>query len=147
MPARIFVLEMTYLVLLIALLIIYKSDHALRHDLHPLGVLPAQIAWFGAVGGVFAGLRGIYYHNENWKHSYDYWHYSRPLVGGILGGIGCLLFYVTLTVGSTKAVTPNTATFDAVAFILAYADRTFEMLITKVTQLLFGPGDSSAPDR
>ncbi len=146
MPARIFVIEMTYLVLLIALLLLYKNDHVLRRELGSFGVLPVQIAWFGAVGGVFAELRGSYYHNENWKHSYDYWHRSRPLVGGILGAIGCLLFYVTLTVGSTKAVAPNTATFDAAAFVLASADKTFEALITKVTQLLFGPGDGATPE-
>jgi H+/Cl- antiporter ClcA len=147
MPARIFIIEMTYLVGLVGLLILYRSDHALRQELGTFGALPVQIAWFGAAGGVLAGLRGIYYHNESWKHSYDYWHYSRPFVGGILGGIGCLLFYVTLTIGSTKGITPNAATFDAVAFILAYADKTFEAPITKVTQLLFGPGETKTPER
>jgi H+/Cl- antiporter ClcA len=102
--------------------------------------LPVQIVWFGATGGVLAGLGGVFYNNANWDHKYDYWHYSRPLVGGVVGGIGCLLFYVSIVVGNTQSVTPNVVTFDAVAFILGFADRAFRELIDKITQLLFGPG-------
>jgi hypothetical protein len=80
MPPLIFILEMTYLVLLIALLVVYKTDHAFRAALPPFGPLPVQIAWFGATGGVLAGLGGVYFHNSNWNGAYDYWHYSRPLV-------------------------------------------------------------------
>lgn len=67
MPPLIFVLEMTYLVLLIALLVVYKTDHAFRAALPPFGPLPVQIAWFGATGGVLAGLGGVYFHNSNWN--------------------------------------------------------------------------------
>jgi hypothetical protein len=81
----------------------------------------------------------VYFHNADWNHAYDYWHYSRPFVGGVVGGIGCLLFYVSIMVGSTKGVTPNVVTFDAVAFVLGFADKAFSSLITKLTQLLFGP--------
>jgi hypothetical protein len=144
MPPLIFILEMTYLVLLIVLLVVYKTDHAFRAALPPFGPLPVQIAWFGATGGVLAGLGGVYLHNSNWKHKYDYWHYSRPLVGGVVGGIGCLLFYVSILAGNTKSVTPNVVTFDAVAFILGFADKAFRELIDKVTQLLFGPGETKS---
>jgi hypothetical protein len=34
-------------------------------------------------------------------------------------------------------------TFDAVAFILGFADKAFRSLIAKLTQLLFGPGDTT----
>ena len=142
MPPLIFILEMTYLVLLIVLLVVYKTDHAFRAALPPFGPLPVQIAWFGAMGGVLAGLGGVFFHNSDWKAEYNYWHYSRPLVGGVVGGIGCLLFYVSILVGSTKGVTPNVVTFDAVAFILGFADEAFRGLITKLTQLLFGPGST-----
>jgi hypothetical protein len=132
MPVHIFLVEMTYLVLLIALLVVYKTDDAFRDALPPFGPLPVQIVWFGATGGVLAGIGGVYFHNQTWSHAYDYWHYSRPLVGGVVGGIGCLLFYVSITLGSTKGVTPNVETFDAVAFILGFADRAFSSLITKL---------------
>jgi hypothetical protein len=144
MPVHIFIVEMAYLVLLIALLVVYKTDAAFRDALPPFGPLPVQIVWFGATGGVLAGIGGVYFHNETWSHAYDYWHYSRPLVGGVVGGIGCLLFYVSITLGSTKGVTPNVQTFDAVAFVLGFADKAFRSLIATLTQLLFAPGDTSS---
>lgn len=142
MPPRIFIIEMTYLLLLIALLVVYKTDHAFRAALPPFGPLPVQIVWFGATGGVLAGLGGVFFHNADWNRAYDYWHYSRPFVGGVVGGIGCLLFYVSILIGNTKGATPNVVTFDAVAFILGFADEAFRGLITKLTQLLFGPGST-----
>jgi hypothetical protein len=110
----------------------------------PFGPLPVQIVWFGATGGVLAGIGGVYFHNETWSHAYDYWHYSRPLAGGVVGGIGCLLFYVSITLGSTKGVTPNVQTFDAVAFALGFADKAFRSLIATLTQLLFAPGETKS---
>jgi hypothetical protein len=82
MPPCIFVLEMTYLVLLIALLIIYKTDHGFREALPGLGKIPIEAVWFGATGGVLAGLGGVFFHNADWNPAYNYWHYSRPLVSG-----------------------------------------------------------------
>jgi hypothetical protein len=143
MPFRIFAFEMGYLLLLVAVLVIYKTDHAFRTALPPLGPLPVQIAWFGATGGVLAGLGGVYFHNRNWNPAYDYWHYSRPLVAGVTGAIGCLLFYVSMLVGATKGVTPRVVTFDAVAFLFGFADEAFREQITKLTKLLFGPGSTS----
>jgi hypothetical protein len=143
MPRSIFVLETVYLVLLIALLVVYKTDHAFRVAVPPLGPLPVQVVWFGATGGVLAGLGGVYFHNTNWNPAYNYWHISRPLVSGVVGGIGSLLFYVSVSLGTTKAVVPDVVTFDAVAFLLGFADESFRTLITKLTRLLFGPGDTS----
>jgi hypothetical protein len=102
-----------------------------------------QIAWFGATGGVIAGLGGVYFHNQDWNPAYDYWHYSRPLVAGVTGSIGCLLFYVSMLVGGTNAVTPRVVTFDAVAFVFGFADEAFREQITKLTKLLIGPGDQN----
>ena len=143
MPPIIFIFEMVYLVLLIAILVVYKTDHAFRVAVPPLGPLPVQVVWFGATGGVLAGLGGVYFHNANWNPTYNYWHISRPLVSGVVGGVGCLLFYVSVRLGTTKAVVPDIVTFDAVAFLLGFADESFRTLITKLTRLLFGPGDTS----
>lgn len=145
MPARVFFIEMSYLIILIALLIIYIADDSIRDVVPALGPLPMQIVWFGAIGAVLAGISGIYFHNQNWNHSYDYWHYSRPFVGAVVGGIGCLLFYVSILLGSTKSIEPNAVTFDAAAFILGYADDAFRSLIAKLTQLLFAPGNGEPP--
>lgn len=142
MPRRIFIAEMTYLVLLIVLLVVYKTDDPFRDELPALGEIPVEVVWFGAAGGVLSGLGGVFFHNANWNPAYNYWHYSRPLVGGIVGGIGCLLFYVSILVGTKSSVTPRVVTFDAVAFLLGFADEAFREQITKLTKLLFGPGDS-----
>ena len=40
-------------------------------------------------------------------------------------------------------MTPRAVTFDAVAFLLGFADEAFREQITKLTRLLFGPGDTS----
>jgi hypothetical protein len=142
MPPWIFILEMFYLLVLVAVLVVYKTDHALRDALPPLGPLPIQIAWFGAVGGVLAGLGGVFFYNAAWDSSYDYWHYSRPFVAGVVGGIGCLLFYVAILVGSKNGVKPDVTTFDALAFIFGFADESFRQMVAKLTRVLIGPGDT-----
>jgi hypothetical protein len=38
-------------------------------------------------------------------------------------------------------VTPRAVTFDAVAFLLGFADEAFREQITKLTKLLLGPGE------
>jgi hypothetical protein len=136
----IFLFEITYLVLLIVLFFVYVLSDGLRDALPALGPIPIQVAWFGATGGVLAGLGGVYFHNQHWDPAYNFWHYSRPLVGAVVGGIGSLLFYVSISIGTKNAVEPNALTFDAVAFILGFADDAFRDLIKKVTTLLFGAG-------
>jgi hypothetical protein len=144
MPSGIFIAEITYMVLLIALFFAYVGSDGLRDALPALGPIPIQVAWFGATGGVLAGLGGVYLHNQEWDPAYDFWHYSRPLVGAVVGGVGSLLFYVSISVGTKNAVVPNVLTFEAVAFILGFADDAFRDLIKKVTTLLFGPGSQPA---
>jgi hypothetical protein len=147
MPKSIFVFEITYLVLLIGLFLFYTSSDWLRDALPALGPIPIQVAWFGAIGAVLAGLGGIYYHNQDWDPAYNFWHYSRPLVGGVVGGVGSLLFYVSVSIGTKNPVVPNVLTFDAVAFVLGFADDAFRDLIKKVTTLLFGAGAQPPPPR
>lgn len=142
MPTRIFVIEMAYLVLLLGLLVVYKTDDAFRDALPAFGKIPVGVAWFGAVGGVLAGLGGVFFHNADWNPAYDYWHYSRPFIGALVGGIGCMLFYVSILAGAKSGVTPRAITFDAVAFLLGFADEAFREQITKLTKLLFGPGET-----
>jgi hypothetical protein len=138
MPGRVFGAAMFYLVALIALFIAYEAGDGLR-DLLPeqLGPLPIGVVWFGSVGAVLSGLGGIYYHNQKWDPAYTYWHYSRPFVGAVVGGVGALLYYVSVSLGTEGNVEPDPLTFDAVAFILGFADSAFRQLITNVTSLLF----------
>jgi len=142
MPFRIFAFEVAYLVLLVAILVLYKTSDPLRDALPNFGKIPVEVVWFGATGGVLSGLGGIFFHNAHWDNAYNYWHYSRPLVGGVVGGVGCVLFYASILAGTQNAVEPRTVTFDAVAFLLGFADEAFRRQITSLTNLLFGPGDT-----
>ena len=61
MPIRIFLFEITYLVLLIVLFFLYMMVDTVREALPSLGSVPIQVAWFGSVGGVLSGLGGVYF--------------------------------------------------------------------------------------
>jgi hypothetical protein len=146
MPKRFFWIEIAYLIILIVMFGVYESSDGLRDALpETLGPIPIGVVWFGAAGAVIAGIGGIYFHNQKWDPAYDYWHYSRPLVGLVVGGVGALLYYVSVSLGTKAAVTPNALTFDAVAFVLGFADDAFRELIKKITTLLFGAGEEAAP--
>ncbi len=146
MPKRFFWFEITYLTVLIALFGAYETSDGLRDALpQSLGPIPVGVVWFGATGAVVAGIGGIYFHNRTWDPAYEYWHYSRPLVGAVVGGVGALLYYVSVSLGTKTSVTPNALTFDAVAFVLGFADDAFRELIKKITTLLFGAGKEATP--
>jgi uncharacterized membrane protein len=141
MPGRIFGVEIAYLFLLSTLFVVYETADAFRDALPTVGNIPIQVVWFGATGAVLAGLGGVFMHNNKWDGSYNYWHYSRPLVGGVVGGIGALLYYVSIVLGNTNAVAPRAVTFEAVAFLFGFGDKAFREQIAKLTKLLLGPGN------
>jgi hypothetical protein len=91
MRKGIFYLELGYIIVLLALLTLYAMLSGFRNALPiSLGPLPLGVVWFGSVGGLVAGFRGIYYCNQKWDSSYDYWHYTRPIFGAVTGVIGRL---------------------------------------------------------
>ncbi|MGD0197028.1 MAG: hypothetical protein ABSC56_03845 [Solirubrobacteraceae bacterium] len=142
MPRSVFLVELFYLLVLMAAFVVYRTDHQFRDVVPALGPLPASIVWFGALGSVLQGLNGVFSHNRAWDHSYDYWHYSRLWVGAVVGAVGALLYYVSIELGSSDHVTTNALTFDVVAFLLGFGDKAFRQLITKLTGLLISPGKS-----
>ena len=146
MPPGIFYLELAYLAGLVAVFVIYKADSGFSHAVNGmLGPLPVGVVWFGAVGAVLSGLQGIFFHNKQWDSSYDYWHYSRPLVGAVTGSIGALLFLVALRLGTQQgtAAKPDAITLESVAFVLGFADNAFRSMLQKVTDAVIGPGKTT----
>jgi hypothetical protein len=144
MPARIFWLELFYLVVLAIIFFVYKTSSGFAADFPAkLGPLPIATIWFGALGGVIIGLQGVFVHNRDWDDSYTYWHYARPLVGAVSGGVGCLILYVLITIGSSKSAGTDATTFEAVAFALGMADDAFRRLIHKLVTTVIAPGTSS----
>lgn len=147
MSPRIFGVALGYLAILVGLFVSVVVSASFRSDLPGrLGPLPTDVAWFGATGAVLSSLYGIFWHNDDWNSSYNYWHYSRLLLGAITGSIGALAYYVLLTLGSSGPVHVRDATFYVVAFVTGFADRTFLQMISAVTQVILRPATRKTGD-
>ncbi len=142
MPPYIFFIALAYLATLIALFVTYESWSAFRgHAPTSFGQIPVGVVWFGAVGAVIGSLFGIFNHNKQWKLSYNYWHYCRPLFGAVTGSVGALLYLVLLILGTTNAVKVQNVTFYAVAFVFGFADKSFIQMVQNVTAVIIKPGN------
>ncbi len=146
MPKGIFYLELGYIILLAALIAFYAMWSGFRNALPiSLGPLPLGVVWFGSVGGVVAGFRGIYGYNHNWDSSYNYWHYTRPIFGAVTGAIGSLIYWVLLRFGNTSTtIKVDRVMFYVVAFVLGFSDKAFIELLTNITDVIIKPGQSKA---
>jgi hypothetical protein len=143
-PLSLFVLELSYLVVLAALFVGFTESVEVREFLpRTLGPLPTETPWFGAVGAVLAGLSAHFFHYDDWKASYNRWHISRPLLGAFEGPIGCLILVVVVRAASTKATGTEAAFYDVVAFLVGFAEKTFRDLIGKATEMILSPGGPS----
>lgn len=149
MPARFFWIALGYLVVLMAIFIAYQVSPSLFDDVPDnFGPLPFEVPWFGALGGALISLTGILKHNKDWDSSYDYWHYSRPLVGAVIGSVGALLFFVAVQAAdSDKTVEVNVLVFEAVAFLVGYREESFRELLRRVTDLFIKPGPKEAGEK
>jgi hypothetical protein len=146
MPLHIFVLAVTYLAVLIALFVIYVTWSSFRsHVPASFGQIPVGVVWFGATGAEIASLYGIFIHNKAWDPSYNYWHYCRPMFGAVTGSIGALIYLILLNLGSKNAITADSLTFYAVAFVLGFADKSFMQMLQNVTNVIIKPGSSTSP--
>ena len=117
-----------------------------------LGRLPLGIVWFGAIGGSLASLTGIFWHHRvDWNDSYDLWHKLRPWTGLVMGTIGAFLLLVTTelaTAGTSAAGSASPPTkfnpdvYYAAAFLAGFAESPFRALVKRLTDAVFGPGQS-----
>jgi hypothetical protein len=145
-PRRLFALEIAYLVILLGTFVLFKTSDGVRDALPSrLGPLPVEVPWFGALGGALISLTGMFEHRSSWDHSYKYWHYSRPLVGAIIGSLGALLIFVLSDTASAGAATTTVAAFDVIAFLVGYREESFRELIKRATDLLLKPGEPEKP--
>jgi hypothetical protein len=145
MPSWIFALAIAYLIVLIAMFVAYATSPTLRRSLPTrFGPLPSGVAWFGAVGAVIASLKGIFGYNRTWKMSFNYWHYSRPLIGAVTGSIGALIYWVLLRLGNSGSVTVDRTTFFVAAFVFGFADKAFTEMLQSVTEVLIKPGNRTS---
>jgi hypothetical protein len=143
MPTRFFWIALAYLALVVSVFVLFYSWSDFRDWLpDKLGPLPIEVPWFAALGGCLISLSGIFEHNRDWDRRYDYWHYSRPFVGGAIGSVGTLLFFVIADSADKTGFTASPPVFDAVAFLTGYREETFRDLIKRATDLFLKPSAS-----
>lgn len=144
-PRSLFALEIVYLAILLGAFVVFETSSGVRDALPDrLGPLPVEVPWFGALGGALISLTGMVEHRSEWDHSYKYWHYSRPLVGAVIGSLGALVFFVLSDTASAGATAINVTVFDVVAFLVGYREESFRELIKRVTDLLLRPAEPVA---
>jgi len=141
-PKRVLVVSALWLLLLVASFICFERIDAFADFAEfDLGRLPFEAIWFGAVGGWLISAQGIFDHNYSWKRSYDFWHYVRPVLGAIIGTLGCLIFIVLNEAATTESVAANPTFYDVVALTIGYREASFRQLITKLLDTIIGPGE------
>jgi H+/Cl- antiporter ClcA len=122
---------------------------------HHLGRLPLGVVWFGAIGGSLASLTGIFWHHRvDWKDGFNLWHKLRPWTGLIMGTVGAFLLLVSTELatsastaaGSKPSASPafNPDIYYAAAFLAGFAEAPFRALVKRLTDAIFGPGQSPA---
>lgn len=114
----VFVLQLLYLVMLLFVALWYWQGSKLpvqpKVSLYcfapnPVGGIPLEIIWFGALGGVLLSLQGIFRHASDWNVSYHLWHVARPFVGGSVAIVAFFLFTITIRATGTEPNLPGPA--------------------------------------
>jgi hypothetical protein len=110
--------------------------------------VPLSVVWFGMLGAVLCSLQGIIEHNEDYDTRFNYWHFARPMVGGIVGLMSYLILTVIVTLGGSTppdfAAAPSAPLslnlYHVAAFIVGYREDAFRDLVSRVTELVLRPG-------
>ena len=146
-PTSVLVVALIWLVVLVASFICYQQIDAFADFVtFDLGRLPFESIWFGAVGGWLISAKGIFDHNRSWYRSYDYWHYVRPVLGALMGTIGCLVFIVLNDAANKDPVVANAVFYDVIALGVGYREESFRTLIASLVDTIILPGKKKTGD-
>jgi hypothetical protein len=148
-PAAVVVAAVIWILFLSAAFVIYVVSTPVRDALpRTIGSqIPITVPWFGALGGSLISLSGIVdFGVEGWKRKYNLWHPLRPVLGAVMGGVGCVLLLITTEVSTTGPVHTDAVFYDGVAFVLGYAESAFRSLIKNVTDAILKPGTPDEPE-
>lgn len=140
-PRSVLIVATIWMVVLIAAFICFQRlDSFSDFVAFRLGPLPFEVIWFGAVGGSLISAQGLFKNNRRWKRSYDYWHYARPLLGALMGTLGCLVLIVLNEAATKRTGTSNPVFYDVVALAIGYREESFRSLLTNLIDTLILPG-------
>jgi hypothetical protein len=136
-----FVLSMGYLVVLLSLGIAYVAWSPARQAIPAtLGPIPVGVPWWGALGAVTISLYGVFFHNQKWERSFNYWHIARPFLGAVLGMVAYLVFVVVIDATGVQAKRSGTLVYYLVAFLVGYSEDAVQLLLKRATDVLFASG-------
>jgi IPT/TIG domain len=147
----VFFIQVAYLVALGVFVVSYRV-HWIDARSDFFGPIPFLVPWFGAVGAVVLSLKGVFDHRgRSWNGEYCFWHWSRPLVGGVVGTVSVLILQSgILAVGGTlpneaqgPATTKNLLYY-IVAFVVGYREDVFRELIARLADTLFSTSAEDA---
>jgi hypothetical protein len=143
-PRSVLIVAIVWVVILIASFVLYERDDGFADFVtFKLDPLPFEAIWFGAVGGFLISAQGIFENSHSWDESYDYWHYARPLLGALMGSLGCLVFIVLTEAATKKAAAPNPTFYDVIALAIGYREESFRRLIASLIDTIILPGKST----
>jgi hypothetical protein len=141
-PWQVLAVALAWLAFLIASFVCYERIDAFADFVaFKLGRLPFEAVWFGAAGGWLISAQGIFDHNTEWRRSYDYWHYVRPVLGSLMGTLGCLVFIVLNDAATKSHLATNAVFYDVVALAIGYREQSFRELIAKLFDTIILPGE------
>lgn len=141
---RVFVLELSYLVILfcaVGVLCSWHSWHEIVPD--PIGPVPLAVPWFGALGGVMISLRGIFDHDSDWDPRYDLRHIARPLTAAVTGTVAYLIVIGgVVSVGQTPSTDMKDTRANVIYYVLAFAtgyrEEGFRDLLRRAVDAVLG---------
>lgn len=151
----VFGIEVGYLVALGAFVVAYRVGW-IDPRKNFFGPVPFLVPWFGAVGATLLSLTGVFEHpGRNWKPSYCYWHWARPLVGAIVASVSVLIFQSgilavggqlpTHTTGTSAASNTKNLLYFVIAFVVGYREDIFRQLIKRFADVILTSSADAAP--
>jgi hypothetical protein len=155
-PGHLLAITLTELVVLVMLLLSWRFGWLRVGELPQEigGVLPLIVPWGGALGGVTISFVGLAQHWSKWSTNakegerWNTWYLVRGPVGAIMGSVGALALVLVLgSIGTTDTGEVDTSARGAailmvLAFVLGYRQQTFAQLISRVVDVILGPGES-----
>lgn len=142
-PIWMFILQLAYLVALVAVGLLYIHWSAFQRLLpDPAGPIPLSVPWWGALGGIAISFTGIFRNSDKWRQRYELWHIARPFIGAIVGSVAYLIFIVVIRATGASPAHANptdNAIFNLVAFLTGYREEVFRELLKRASDSLFSP--------
>jgi hypothetical protein len=140
----VFAVEVTYLLALWVLLLLYLVH--VVHPRHTIGNMPTEVPWFGALGAVLISLVGVFEHPLDWDPRTAQWHWARPLVGASFAVVSVLILQAGILSVGADPHNPgkSLALYYIVGFVVGYREETFRELIKRLVDVLLSPGPGTA---